>query len=457
MIPAMPDHHHANNDPLLLGIDAGTSTIKAVLVDRSGHERALATVPTPFAGNASGTEMTAEAFLGALSGLLGGLGPGLEAVAATGIAGLGESGVPIGAEAEVLAPVIAWHDPRGAETVAALERAFGPDLALRTGQRPRTVSSVAKLGWLTRNALGTSDLRRWLGVAELALLRLTGVEATEHSLASRTGCYDVGACAWIPEVARAAGIPVGIFPPVLPAGSVMGRVTAHGARWSGIPAGTPVTLAGHDHLAGAVGAGAGAGDLVNSVGTAETVLRRMDVLPDLARAAEVRAAVSVRPGGAGWSVMAGAARAGVVLGRAAAALGMSPAELDPLVGGAPGMAADDLVVALQDRADAPLPDAAPATVWRGLLEALSRRTFEAAERLAAVAGPPLRVLAFGGGTRSLPWTQIKAALSPHPLYLPVVTEAAGRGAALFAGVAAGWWPSVDAAPAPALQPVAGGE
>ncbi|MGH2689184.1 MAG: FGGY family carbohydrate kinase, partial [Actinomycetota bacterium] len=273
-------------DPLLLGIDAGTSTIKAVLVDRDGHERALATAPTPFAATAAGTEMTTGAFLGALAGLLARLGPGLGAVAATGIAGLGESGTPIGRDAEPLAPVIAWHDPRGAETVAALERAFGPELALRTGQRPRTVSSVAKLGWLTRNDLCVSDLRRWLGVAELVLLRLTGVEATEHSLASRTGCYDVAARTWLPDVARVAGIPVAVFPPVHAAGSVMGTVTAEGARWSGLPAGTPVTLAGHDHLAGATGAGAGAADLVNSVGTAESVLRRMDELPDLARAAE---------------------------------------------------------------------------------------------------------------------------------------------------------------------------
>ncbi|MGH2722444.1 MAG: FGGY family carbohydrate kinase, partial [Actinomycetota bacterium] len=362
-----------NTDPLLLGIDAGTSTIKAVLVDRDGRERALASVPTPFAATASGTEMTTGDFLAAVAGLLGRLGPGLDAVAATGIAGLAESGVPIGRDAEPLAPVIAWHDPRGAETVAALERTFGPALALRTGQRPRTVSSVAKLGWLTRHAICASDVRRWLGVAELALLRLTGVEATEHSLASRTGCYDVGTREWIPEAARVAGIPVAVFPPVHAAGSVMGTVTVEGARWSGLPAGTPVTLAGHDHLAGAAGAGAETGDLVNSVGTAETVLRRMDVLPDLARAADVRAAVSVRPGGAGWTVMTGAARAGVVLGRAAAALGMSPAELDPLVGEAAGMACDDLVVALQEAAGPPLPDAAPATIWRGLLEALSRR------------------------------------------------------------------------------------
>jgi glycerol kinase len=46
---------------------------------------------------------------------------------------------------------------------------------------------------------------------------------------------------------------------------------------------------------------------------------------------------------------------------------------------------------------------------------------------------------------------IKVGLSPHPVVVPRITEAAGRGAALFAGVAVGWWRCVEDAPAPALD------
>ncbi|HEY8201778.1 MAG TPA: FGGY-family carbohydrate kinase, partial [Actinomycetota bacterium] len=254
-------------------------------------------------------------------------------------------------------------------------------------------------------------------------------------------------------------IPVSVFPQVRRAGDPIGTVSSEAAQWSGLRAGIPVTLAGHDHLAGAVGAGALPSDLVNSVGTAETVLRKLDALPDLARAAELRAAVSVLPGAGGWSVMTGAARAGVVLGRAAAALGRTLPELDRLAAEAEPvrtLEVDDagrLVAALQDQPDAPLPSAEPGAIWRGLLEALSRRTFEAASRLEVLAGAGSRVLVFGGGSRSRPWMDAKARLSPLPVALPRVGEAAGRGAALFAGVAAGWWPAVEAAPAPAADPV----
>jgi xylulokinase len=219
-------------------------------------------------------------------------------------------------------------------------------------------------------------------------------------------------------------------------------------------------------------------DLANSVGTAETILRQLERLPDLALAAELRVAVSVRPGGTGWTLMAGAARAGVVLGHAAAALGRSPADLDQLAFGGPsgldrhaveGPAGDDatpparvpagpdpgaydaLVVALQKDPGAPLPDVGPGVLWRGLLEALCRRTLEASVRLEALSHDPSRVLVFGGGSRSRPWTQLKAGLFPQPVVVPQISEAAGRGAAVFAGVAAGWWPSVQAAPNPAAD------
>src|SRR5581483_11068488 len=159
-------------------------------------------------------------FEAALSSVVAAVGPDRERVAAVGVAGMAESGAPLAAGRPV-APVIAWYDGRGEETVAALESRFGPDLARRTGRRVRTVSSVAKLGWLLDH--GLAPPKRWLGVPELALFLLTGVEATEHSLAARTGAYDVIERAWLPSVAAQLGLPVGIFPAVRPALRPAGR------------------------------------------------------------------------------------------------------------------------------------------------------------------------------------------------------------------------------------------
>ena len=374
-----------------------------MLVDARGGQVADAAVPTPFVTTGERVEMQVDALLGSLAGVLSGLGDRRRHVTAAGVAGVAESGAPLDAAGRALAPIMAWHDPRGEEAVVALERRFGADLALRAGQTANTKMTVSKLGWLLGH--GVRGMTGWLGVPELALRALTGARATEFSLAARTGCYDVVARSWMPEVAEAVGFGVDVFPPVLPAGQVMGRVSEAGAAWSGLPAGIPVTIAGHDHLAGMVGAGVALGEVANSVGTAETLVGRMVAPPDMATAAANRVAVTVYPGGEEWAVLVGAARAGLVVDAEAAARGRSPAELDAAGG--------------QD--------------WADVLAGLTARTVEAYDRLTSVLGPPARVVVFGGGSASAPWLAAKQGALPVPVVASPVRSAAARGAAVLAG------------------------
>jgi xylulokinase len=206
-----------------------------------------------------------------------------------------------------------------------------------------------------------------------------------------------------------------------------------------------VTLAGHDHLAGAAGVGAAPGDLVNSVGTAETVLGLTSTAPDLVRALELRTPVSVAPGGKAWVVLAGAARAGVVLAAAAGLLGHSIEELDAMAEDAPCVDAEAFLRDLQAGEGAGPPEGTPGGVWRGLLHALAERTAEAVARVAELV-PARRMLVIGGGSTSRPWVREKVALVPLPVVRPATSQAVARGAAVFAGEAAGWWPSPAAAP-----------
>ena len=439
-----------SREPLLLGVDIGTTRTKAVLVDRGGRQRRSASVPTPFAKGAEGVEMPVEDLRAAVGRLLTDLGPERETVAAVGVAGVAESGAPHDEAGRSLGPVIAWHDPRGDETVQRLQERFGDGLAEQIGQRLRTVSSVAKLGWLVDHG---TEVRRWLGVPELCLLHLSGVQATEHSLAARTGCYDVIRRTFLPEVAEAAGFPVSVFPDVGGAGAVMGGVSAPGADWSGLPAGIPVTIAGHDHLVGAVGVEAGPSDLVNSVGTAETVLRRHPSPPDVPKALTLKVAVSVEPAGRGWVGLASGARAGVVLAAASEALGRSLSELDEMAAAAEPADVRAMLEAIEAGSVPSLPDAAPGAVWMGLLSALAGRTVEAADRVVTLLGPARRMLVFGGGSRSGPWMEAKARASELPVFGAATEQAVARGAAVFGGVAAGWWPTVEDAPAPPLEAV----
>lgn len=422
---------------MLLGLDIGTSQIKAVLVDSHGWEVGHAAAPTPFATVADRVEMEVDAFLDRLRRVLAELGGRRGQVAAVGVAGIAESGAPLDDAGHALAPVIAWHDGRGQEAAATLKRRFGTELAVRTGQEANAKMTAAKVGWLVGQ--GMRGMARWLGIPELVLHALTGAEATEHSLAARTGCYDVVARHWLPEVAGALGFTTDVFAAVFPAGSVMGRISAAGAAWSGLPEGAPVTIAGHDHLAGMAGAGVGRHDVANSVGTAEALVGRAPTVPDMAAALANRVTVGVYPGGHEWVAMVSAARAGLVIDGAAALLGRSPRDLDRLAAGARPVEMGDSVDRLARGASATLPVAPPGRIWAGVLHELTARTVDAYQRLTQVIGPVERVVVFGGGSACEPWIQAKAAALPVAVVRSAVTSAVARGAAVHAGVAAGWW------------------
>ena len=437
--------------PLLLGLDIGTSRCKALLVDDRGDEVGAATAATPFVRRGDRIEMTFDALRSALERLLTGFDGHGYRVEAVGITGMAESGAPLGAHGMPLAPVIAWHDSRGVEAVATLEEHLGVELPRRIGQRIRTVSSVAKLGWLVDH--GTMGIQRWLGVPELCLFALTGTQVTDYSLAARTGAFDIVSCRWMPEVPDALGFPVEVFPAVQAAESTMGRVTGDASTWSGLRAGVPVTLAGHDHLAALSGSGAGPGDFGNSVGTAETVVVRTASLPDVDRALALKVAVTRPPTGEGWAILAGAARAGTAVQAVADALGASPADLDGQAAGAPAFDGSELLAAAL-AGDVPVPaGVAPGEIWDGLLTALSERTWQAVGRATELVGPPSRLVVFGGGATSRPWLEAKAGIGNVPVWRTTTREAAARGAALTAGVVAGWWPSAKDGPAAPLQEI----
>ena len=396
---------------------------------------------TPFSASVAGLDMEVSDLEWALAEVVAALGPAGEQLAAVGVAGMAESGAPLRAGRPV-APIIAWHDGRGAETVASLEARFGPALPRWTGRRVRTVSSLAKLGWLIDQGITAPD--RWLGVPELALFSFTGAEATEHSLAARTGAYHVSDGHFIPDVtahvlAGGGSDPDRFFPAVRAAGAAMGFVSVEAAARYGIPSAIPVTIAGHDHLAAAAGLGGGPDDLFNSVGTAETVFRRTGAPPDIDRALALELAVTLWPGGTSWGILASAARSGFVLGELAASLGHSAADLDRLA---------------ESESESESASGA-GRQWSAAISDLVSRTVAAGARVAELLGAHRRLIVFGGGSRSPLWLAAKAGAAGVPVLRSTAADAAARGAALAAGVAAGWWP-LGSGPRPALETVAPG-
>jgi sugar (pentulose or hexulose) kinase len=286
--------------------------------------------------------------------------------------------------------------------------------------------------------------------------RLGGEPLAELSLASRTGALDLATRAWWPEALAWAGAPPGLLPEPRPAGVPAGQL----ARDAGAPdrlAGAVLTVAGHDHLCGAVGAGVTAtSEVFDSCGTAEALVR---AVPAPLPAEPIRQAVAEHVT-VGWHVvperqaLLGGQRAGLALQRFLHLLGVEPAGLAALEAAALQVPADaDGLEVLDPGAErAALVGIgrrpSPGAVWRAAVEAVSDRTLAMFRTIEAVGGPVERVAVAGGWARSPTLREAKAARLPRPSY-PAVTEAGARGAALLAGCAAGLYAGPAAVPAPA--------
>jgi sugar (pentulose or hexulose) kinase len=431
-------------DPLLLGIDVGTSACKAAVVDAHGAELSLGQVPTPWEPVPTGAELDADALLRAVvAAAREAIDRGPEGVVAgIGVTSVAETGMLLDADGRVLHRPVAWHDARGAAEAEAIARDL-PDFTERTGLPASALCSLAKL-----KHLGTDGAARWLNVGEWVVHRLGGRHVSELSLSSRTGLLDLDPVAPYAEALAWAGLPADALAELVVAGTEAGR--SDGAALPGTE-GAALTVAGHDHLVAGVGVGVVApGDVLDSCGTAEALVRVAPPQDPAARRRSAQAGVTV-----GWHVAEGrqALLAGVWSGLALReVLDKLGADREALSAGAlaiaPGEApALELELELHslDRPPIALPVAAPVAVWRAAIDTVTREVQALIAHIDEVAGPHTKVVVTGGWARDHAVFEAKRRLGA--IEAPPVVEAGCRGAALLSGVAAGLYPSADDLPA----------
>jgi len=443
---------------LLLGIDAGTTYTKAALVTPDGIERRHGRARTPWHPVPTGAEMHPSGFVDAAleavhKALDSRAGAPLDGpIVAVGVTSMAETGVLLDRRGAPAAPCIAWHDTRGEAEADDLARVVGaPEFTARTGLPPSRLCSAAKLRWLRANTTESRRGVRWLNVAEWLVYSLGGDQVADPSLASRTGMLDVGRGAWWDDVVRWTGAPPGLMPDLGEAGEAAGRVR----RLLPEAEGAVLSIAGHDHLCAAVGAGAtGPGDTFNSCGTAEAFVRplRPPVEDDLVQKAVeggVCVGCHVMPG---WRALMGGFSAGATLQRFLSLLGAEE-ERDraALEAAALGPAGDDTDLRVEGFGEGYMAltgitgQPSPAAAWRAVTEAVVERGAGILATIEAAAGDTERLVVGGGWSRSPVLRRLKAARL-GPFLDPQVGEAGARGAALIAGRAAGLYPTLTELP-----------
>ena len=270
----------------VLGIDVGTSSLKAVLLDAGGALIDEATVTYEVDSPQPGwTQQDPSIWWFALRAALANLwarGRDPHTVAAIGLTGQMHSLVVLDGRGSVDCPAILWSDQRTHAECDEITTAIGrDDLLARTGNVVLPGFSAPKALWLRRHWPDAWEQARHLLLPkDYIRYRLTGGLVTDPSDASGTVLFDVRARRWAEDVANVLGIPGAMLPDVAEGPVVTGYVRSDEADELGLVAGTPVVAGGGDNAAAAVGLGAvEPGVLTLSLGTSGVIFAPLASYP----------------------------------------------------------------------------------------------------------------------------------------------------------------------------------
>ncbi|WP_068111873.1 xylulokinase [Tropicimonas marinistellae] len=434
---------------MFIGLDLGTSGLKALLIDETQGVVAEATAPLTVSRPHPGwSEQSPADWLAAASAAMDGLAA---AAPLSGVRGIGLSGQMHGATLldaaeNVLRPCMLWNDTRSFEEAAALDLA--PSWREITGNIVFPGFTAPKVMWVQNNEPEIFEkVAKVLLPKDYLRLWLTGEAVSEMSDAAGTSWLDTGARDWSDALLAGSDLSREHMPRLVEGSEVSGTLRKELAdRW-GLPQGVVVAGGGGDNAASAVGVGVvNAGDAFISLGTSGVLFAASDAYqPDAATA--VHTFCHALPGT--WHQMGVFLAATDSLNWYAALVGSDAAtltgELEALR--APGRT---MFLPYLGGERTPHNDAQ----IRGSLTGLEHATDRAAGTAAVLEGVTFavrdsydalastgtrfdRLIAVGGGSRSDYWLQAIATALDMPVQVPVAGDFGGAfGAARLALMAA---------------------
>lgn len=436
---------------MFLGLDFGTSAVKAVLVDGEQHPVGGASVALQVSRPAPGhSEQDPadwwQAMLDAMDALCREHPAAMAAVQGIGLSGQMHGAVLLDAAGAVLRPAILWNDVRAAAECAALEQAM-PDLRAVTGNIAMPGFTAPKLLWLRTHEPQVFDrIRTVLLPKAWVRLMMTGDMVEEMSDASGTLWLDVGARDWSDAALAATGLTREAMPRLVEGNAPAGRLRpVLAARW-GMNR-LPVLAGGAgDNAAGAIGLGAiRPGDAFVSLGTSGVLFAVTDgyrprpqsavhafchALPDTWH--QMGVTLSAAASLAWWAGVAGQTEA-ALLAEMGTPARPSPALFLPYLGGERTPHNDGalrgMFAGLSHGTDR-------AALTQAVLEGVAFSLRDCLDALAASGTQIAAADLIGGGSRSRAWAGILASVLDLPLHRSAGGEHGGAfGAARLARMA----------------------
>lgn len=444
-----------------LGIDVGTTTVKASIVDTAGFVLASAATayPTDFV-RPSWVEQDPEQWWRATRDVVAKLGqlggPGLlTEVAGVSVSAQAPTLLGLDADGLPVRPALIWMDRRADAESTALAEAIGPGRWTEiTGNRPDPFYVAPKVRWLRDHepeAFGR--VRTWIQINGYLAYRLTGVVTMDEQHASILGIRDLRRGDWDSAILAEIGADAVQFPAVHAATDVIGAITRDAADATGLRAGTPVVAGTVDSAAAAIEAGViRPGDAAEMSGTSTVV-----VLPvaELRSQSEFITMASVVPGQ--WLFLAAMVATGASLGWLKNLI-RDESDFDELTARAAASEPGGLVFLPYMMGErSPIWDSAARGTFIGLTlgtdadqlvrAVLEGTAFALRHNLEVADGyglKPAQLRSIGGPASSDAWCQIKADVTGLPIVRMRATTGATFGDAILAAVGTGGGDLVEA-------------
>ena len=464
----------------LMGLDIGTTGTKANAFAEDGRIVSSAYREYPLLHPRPGwIELDAERVYECVCEAVGeaAAGASRDPVRALAISTLGEAAVPVDCDGGVLATSILGFDNRASDMFDRWMQGQDPVEIMRiTGQPPSQMFTVVKLMWIRENMPQVySRMAGYMTFGDFAHMKMGLEPRIDYSMAARTMAFDIHRKRWSESICGAAGVSPELFSRASPAGQVVGELGPAAGRELGLPTGCVVCAGSHDQPAGALGSGVTrSGTAMDATGTVECfavamsqpVVNRTMLESNLACYPHAAPGlyVSLAFNFTGGSLLRWvrdnfaareqqeAERRGVdVYQVLTEAMDKEPTDLllQPhfTMSGTPHMDANPVgaIVGLTL-------STTRGQFLRAVLEGVSYEMKLNLEILSQAGVEVSEFRAIGGGAKSDFWLQLKADMFNRPVVRLEVTEAAGLGMAIAAGVAVGAYGSAHEAAEVLVRP-----
>lgn len=458
----------------VIGIDIGTTAIKAAIFDADGRLSGSHTQEYDLLTHSSGiVELDAPtyvaAFKAAVAGAIQDAGVDRDAIVSLGISAQGETLFLLDDTGEPLRNAIVWMDTRANAQAERIEAQLGRELIHRTtGQVGMSALwPASKILWLKENEPETfAATAKFALIEDYFIQLLTGQLVSEDSLLCSTMLWDINTRRYWPQMLDLLGIAEAQLPEIRQPGSAVGRITAEAAAAFGLGPDTLICLGALDQACGAIGVGnVRPGIFSESTGAALTSVAMAD-RPVIDPSGQMPCFASGLPGMYmihAFSTGGMAIRwfrdtfCAAEMAQEAAGGPNAYAAIDAAVARTPPGADGLRVLPHLQGSGPPDSDSHAKAVFlnvtlahgkdhfaRGIMEGVTMVLLRMIEATRALGVEVDEIRALSGGAKSPVWCQIKADAAGLSLRTMKTTDyAACLGAAILAGVAAKIWTSVE--------------